>query len=66
MFVSSGIINVHVRDEAFFFLGIRGRETLGWAHFDIAGVMDNSAMLLHISANAVSYLNKGMSGTKRI
>ncbi|CAH3148025.1 unnamed protein product [Porites evermanni] len=30
-----------------------------WAHFDIAGVMDNSA-------NAVPYLNKGMSGTKRI
>ena len=30
-----------------------------WAHFDIAGVMDNSA-------NAVPCLNKGMSGTKRI
>ena len=29
--------------KRFFFLGIRGRETLGWAHFDIAGVMDNSA-----------------------
>ena len=30
-----------------------------WAHFDIASVMDNLA-------NAVSYLNNGMSGTKRI
>ena len=26
-----------------------------WAHFDIAGVMDNST-------NAVPYVNKGMSG----
>ena len=30
-----------------------------WAHFDIAGVMDNSA-------HTVPYLNKGVSGTKRI
>jgi len=30
-------------------------EAKHWAHFDIAGVMDNSA-------NAIPYLNKGMSG----
>lgn len=30
-------------------------EAQHWAHFDIAGVMDNSA-------NAIPYLNKGMSG----
>ena len=30
-----------------------------WAHFDIAGVMDNGA-------NAVPYLNKGMSGTNHL
>ena len=32
-------------------------EAKHWAHFDIAGVMDNSA-------NAIPYLNKGMSGTR--
>ena len=30
-------------------------EAKHWAHFDIAGVMDNSS-------SAIPYLNKGMSG----